>query len=732
MRILVLTNLYPPNALGGYEMSCRDVVDRWRARGHEVLVLTTGTTVTGVVEPPQIQPHVRRDLEWYWAEHAFVRPPIRTRWALERRNARALRRALDELRPDVASVWHMGGMPLSLLTALERAAVPMVLNLCDDWPVYAPATDAWLDGWSRRPAAFRALADRLTGLPTSLPDLDRHRAFFVSAFTRDSVRARGRWGFGDAVVIPLGVDGADFPVIDQPPRQWGGRLLGVGRLEPRKGFDTAVRALPLLPGVHLELLGVADPEHLAELEQLAEQLGVRERVTFSAVPRSQLRERYAAADAVIFPSRWDEPFGLVPLEAMTQGTPVVATRQGGSAEFLVDGVNCLAVPKDDPVAVTAAVNRLATDPALRDRLTRGGQATAERLTADRLAESLEELHAAALPTPVTVAPLEQASSRTFSRPAEVAVVVSTHARSEYLSGLLACLDAQEHSSFEVVICDNGSPDGTWGLLTSWVAGTEVPAHVLRVPFHDGPAVPRNTALERTRAPLLAFTDDDCLPSATWLSALTAGLADPAVAVVQGRTQPESDGWAGPWGRSLTVQSVTGLCETANLGCRREGFFRAGGFPSRRLLSGRAFGEDVLLGAALARHGRVVFRSDAAVEHRVLPGSYRGFLQERYRLGGFPLLARAVPAVRRNAVLGIFLSRRTACVDIGVLGLLLAAATRRVAPATAALPWARLCWRAAAGRPGRPRAVRTTQIAVGDLVGLAALVTGSVRARRPLL
>ncbi|MDQ3423040.1 MAG: glycosyltransferase, partial [Actinomycetota bacterium] len=632
----------------------------------------------------------------------------------------------------VASVWHMGGMPLSLLTALERAAVPMVLNLCDDWPVYAPATDAWLDGWSRRPAAFRALADRLTGLPTSLPDLDRHRAFFVSAFTRDSVRARGRWGFGDAVVIPLGVDGADFPVIDQPPRQWGGRLLGVGRLEPRKGFDTAVRALPLLPGVHLELLGVADPEHLAELEQLAEQLGVRERVTFSAVPRSQLRERYAAADAVIFPSRWDEPFGLVPLEAMTQGTPVVATRQGGSAEFLVDGVNCLAVPKDDPVAVTAAVNRLATDPALRDRLTRGGQATAERLTADRLAESLEELHAAALPTPVTVAPLEQASSRTFSRPAEVAVVVSTHARSEYLSGLLACLDAQEHSSFEVVICDNGSPDGTWGLLTSWVASTEVPAHVLRVPFHDGPAVPRNTALERTRAPLLAFTDDDCLPSATWLSALTAGLADPAVAVVQGRTQPESDGWAGPWGRSLTVQSVTGLCETANLGCRREGFFRAGGFPSRRLLSGRAFGEDVLLGAALARHGRVVFRSDAAVEHRVLPGSYRGFLQERYRLGGFPLLARAVPAVRRNAVLGIFLSRRTACVDIGVLGLLLAAATRRVAPATAALPWARLCWRAAAGRPGRPRAVRTTQIAVGDLVGLAALVTGSVRARRPLL
>src|SRR4051812_34697317 len=118
MRVLVLSNLYPPNAMGGYELSCRDVVDRWRARGHEVTGLTTAGSISGVVEPSVSEPHVRRELHWYWHEHAFLRPPLRSRLALERANHQALRLAVADVRPDVVSVWHMGGMGLSLLAAL--------------------------------------------------------------------------------------------------------------------------------------------------------------------------------------------------------------------------------------------------------------------------------------------------------------------------------------------------------------------------------------------------------------------------------------------------------------------------------------------------------------------------------------------------------------------------------------------------------------------------------------
>ena len=394
MRVLVLSNLYPPNAMGGYELSCRDVVERWRGRGHDVTVLTTRGTVRGVVEPPSSEPHVRRDLRWYWSEHEFQRPPMRERLRLERHNHDALTAALDLGRPDVVSVWHMGGMSLSLLSALADRGLPVVCNICDDWPVYAPHRDAWSDAWASYPGWLRRVGARVTGVPTSLPALDQHAATFVSAFTLDSVRARAPWRFPDAAVVGSGVDMSDFPLAaGDPGKRWRWELLAVGRVEPRKGFDIAVAALAQLPAqARLRICGVADPDHLGQLRRLAAELGVHDRVDVGAVPRQELRHLYSAADAVLFTSRWEEPFGLVPLEAMSQATPVVATRRGGSAEFLVGGENCLEVPADDVTALVTAVRRLAGDPRLRGRLTVGGLATAARFTVDGLADRLERVH----------------------------------------------------------------------------------------------------------------------------------------------------------------------------------------------------------------------------------------------------------------------------------------------------------------------------------------------------
>ena len=393
VRVLVLSNLYPPAAMGGYEMSCRDVVDRWRARGHEVTVLTTGTDLTGTVEPAAADSHVLRTLEWYWSDHRFLRPPAPARLRLERRDQARLKAAVRSVRPEVVSVWHMGGMPLSLLTQLERARIPAVLNICDDWTDYGPRVDAWLDAFATRPVWLARTAAKVTGVPTRPPDLDRHRATFVSQFTLDRARERTPWRFPGAVVVGSGVDTGDFPIHNAAPdRRWGWRLLCVGRVEPRKGFDVAVRAMAELPEATLRMVGVPDPAYADQLRREAADLGVADRVRMEALPRMALREAYAAADAVIFPSRWDEPFGLVPLEAMTQGIPVVATRRGGSAEFLADGVNCLEVAVDDPAGVAAAVRRLADDPALRRRLAEGGRATVAGYTADRLADVLEAVH----------------------------------------------------------------------------------------------------------------------------------------------------------------------------------------------------------------------------------------------------------------------------------------------------------------------------------------------------
>ena len=103
------------------------------------------------------------------------------------------------------------------------------------------------------------------------------------------------------------------------------------------------------------------------------------RVEFRAGERDALHGAYAESDLVVFPVVWEEPWGLVPLEAMAVGRPVVATGKGGSGEYLADGENCLVfAPPEDPVALAASVSRLAADPALRARLRQGGMHTAGR------------------------------------------------------------------------------------------------------------------------------------------------------------------------------------------------------------------------------------------------------------------------------------------------------------------------------------------------------------------
>jgi glycogen synthase len=275
-----------------------------------------------------------------------------------------------------------------LLAAVAEQQVPMVLNVCDDWPSYGPVLDAWSRQWTTRPRLAR-LARPAVGVPTSLPDLGAAaRCTWVSRFTRDRAVAFGPWTFPVGGVVYGAVDLSLFPRRREAP-PWGGRLLFAGRLDPRKGVETLVRALPSLPDVSLEIIGPDAGGERARLRELAYILGAGDRVTFDTVAREELASRYAAADAVVFPSDWEEPFGLVPLEAMAVGTPVVATAKGGSAEFLVDGRNCTTFAAGDPADLAAAVQRVAADPA---RTVTGGWTTAAWFDIEPWVDVLEAWH----------------------------------------------------------------------------------------------------------------------------------------------------------------------------------------------------------------------------------------------------------------------------------------------------------------------------------------------------
>ena len=397
-RFLVLTSLFPPHHYGGYELQCRDVSRRWRRNGHHVTVLCSDHRRADVAAAGD-EGDVRRLLRWYWDDHEIVRPALPQRLGIERHNRDLLRSVLADVRPDVVSVWQMGAMSLGLLEVLREYGRPVVCVIDDDWLDYGPAVDGWMRPLRGR-ARLASVARRLTGLPTELPHLPSFAQLcFISEVCRRRAAEVTGWDLSDSVVVPAGIDTEEFPLAGREPQEWHWRLYMPGRIDPRKGIATAINAMiDLPPSVHLTVDGSGDSRHRAELVRLAEDLGVERRVDFVESERHNLRTRYRAADACLFLPTWEEPFGLVPLESMACGTPVVATGAGGSGEFLVDGENCLLTPRGDAPALASTLARLAADAELRSRLVEAGLETASRYTVDEVASRLEAIHVGAVTT----------------------------------------------------------------------------------------------------------------------------------------------------------------------------------------------------------------------------------------------------------------------------------------------------------------------------------------------
>ena len=387
MRVLTVGNMYPPLSLGGYELIWESAVEHLRASGHKVEVLTTrhGVEEAGAEVD---EPYVHRELDWYWRDHAYPRLSPLERLGIERRNAAALRRRLRDLDPDVVCWWSMGGMSLSMIEAARRDGRRAAAVLCDEWLSYAPHVDGWTRMFEGRPLAAR-LAALATRIPTRVELAGVGPCLFLSGTLRE--RAPAGLELDEAEVCRRGIDRELFS--PRPAGEWSWGLAYVGRIDPRKGIDTAILAMSMLPDqTTLDVVGGGDESHLSELRSLAEREGVGERVRFRRLPREELPDAYGAADALLFPVRWPEPWGLVPLEAMATGTPVVATGTGGSGEYLAHEENCLLfAPADDPRALADAVRRLEAEPALRTRLRAGGLETSGRFSEREFNEAVERL-----------------------------------------------------------------------------------------------------------------------------------------------------------------------------------------------------------------------------------------------------------------------------------------------------------------------------------------------------
>lgn len=233
------------------------------------------------------------------------------------------------------------------------------------------------------------------GLEQSIAD----RADRVIATCTDEVFELARMGVPRTrtSVIPCGVDLDRFtPDGPRATRSRRHRIVSVGRLVPRKGFDIAITAVARLRDTELVLVGGPDDGRLAEdpeaqrLSALAAELGVADRVhLLGQVPRTEMAPLLRSAEVVVC-TPWYEPFGITPLEAMACGVPVVAAAVGGLTDTVVDGVTGRLVTPRAPGELADAIEGLLNAPQTRAEFGRAGRERVraryswERITAETL------------------------------------------------------------------------------------------------------------------------------------------------------------------------------------------------------------------------------------------------------------------------------------------------------------------------------------------------------------
>ncbi|HEY5478459.1 MAG TPA: glycosyltransferase family 4 protein [Gaiellaceae bacterium] len=368
MRILVISNLYPPAVRGGYEVECAGVVRHLRERGDEVTVLTSrrgrgGSEDEGVL---RLLPLLAQ------SPLGTLRAPLASFAA-----ARTTRNVIASFRPDLIFAWNCAQIPHAAVYAALGSERPLAFRVCEHWFGRLFSGDQFARylfpgdrGLSRAWAALVRGVNRRRVLRMELERAPFPVAIsWNSRFIREAAPASPLLKpVHESIVLSTSLNGARFASVERRP---GNETLicYAGRLSQEKGPEVAVRALALLRDRYeieasLVLAGQASRIERRALADQAACLGVSDRCRMvGRLEPDALADLLARSHALVVPSLWAEPFPLITIEGALARVPIVASRTGGIPEQLKDGKQALLFPPGDAEACAEAIAQVLTRPA---------------------------------------------------------------------------------------------------------------------------------------------------------------------------------------------------------------------------------------------------------------------------------------------------------------------------------------------------------------------------------
>jgi glycosyltransferase involved in cell wall biosynthesis len=395
-----VSNLYPPDVLGGAEIVVGQLARGLQAAGHEVTVVATAPRARAGSETVEgVRVHRLDPANLYWAGEAAGRPRmLKPLWHLvDLWNPvmyRRLRALLVAARPDVVHTHNLGGLSAAAWSATSATGLPLVHTphdhsltclravrmtrsgrVCERQCAPCALRSGWLERRSRAVDAVAAPARFV---------LDRHLelGFFPRAHT-----AIVPWG-APPVAATVG-----SPRRDEAPV----RFLFLGSLQPHKGIGVVLEAFRRAPDAALSL-DIAGAGTMADACLAAARRDPRIRF-HGFVTGGEKEGLLGSADVLLFPSLCWEVVGLVMLEAFAHGVPVIASRTGGIPEFIEDGRTGLLVEPGDAAALATQMRRLAANRDVIEAMRGACRACAARLTWGRTVGELVEVYKVALGRP---------------------------------------------------------------------------------------------------------------------------------------------------------------------------------------------------------------------------------------------------------------------------------------------------------------------------------------------